>query len=221
VKQRPALRRDRGLGSRGVGHVRGRDAPDPDHDPGRRLQPPRRPGAAGREAGPGSRLEVHVLRRDPRGRGGCDAGRAAGVDAPRLARFAGANPFGPSIDHGVYGETVAAYYTLAWLDRYVAASATPTSRAAERRSKALAENARRRLTASGTDRFDRSADAHSIGSGFFDADKADTAKTPEAGNVPVTIRGIPVRNLLSFQYDSRYHLDGGALQCDDMRAGCP
>jgi len=66
-----------------------------------------------------------------------DAIRAARVDtmlvAPRASthldwtRFAGANPFGPSIDHGVYGEMVATYYTLAWLDRYVAASgAAPT-----------------------------------------------------------------------------------------------
>jgi dienelactone hydrolase len=159
-----------------------------------------------------------------------DAIRAAGVDTmqvgPRASthldwtRFAGANPFGPSIDHGVYGETVAAYYTLAWLDRYVAASGTATSRAAERRSK-LAKDALRRLTASGTDRFDRSADAHSIGSGSFDARKAEKADNPEAGNVPIAIGGLPVRNLLSFEYDSRYSFDGGALQCGDMRAGCP
>ena len=159
-----------------------------------------------------------------------DAIRTAGVDAMQVAprasthldwtRFAAANPFGPSIDHGVYGETVATYYTLAWLDRYVAASGAAHTRAAERQSKTLAKDALRRLTASGTERFDRSADAHSIGAGFFDARKADKAHEPEAGNVPVTIGGMPVRNLLSFQYDTRYSLDGGARICDDVRAGC-
>jgi len=38
--------------------------------------------------------------------------------------------------------------------------------------------------------------------------------------VPVTIGGMRVRNLLSFEYPSRYFLDGGRLQCDDVRAGC-
>jgi dienelactone hydrolase len=145
-----------------------------------------------------------------------DAIRAAGVDAMQVAprasthldwtRFAAANPFGPSIDHGVYGEMVATYYSLAWLDRYVRTT--------------LRKDALRRLTASGTDRFDRSADVHSIGSGFFDARKANASHEPEAGNVPITIGGIPVRNLLSFQYDTRYSLDGGTRSCDDVRAGC-
>ena len=58
-----------------------------------------------------------------------DTIRAAGVDVMQIAlrasthldwtHFAGANPFGPSIDHGIYGEMVATYYTLAWLDRYL------------------------------------------------------------------------------------------------------
>ena len=160
-----------------------------------------------------------------------DTIRAAGVDvmqiAPRTSthldwtHFAGANPFGPSIDNGVYGEMVATYYTLAWLDRYVAPSSTAPSRKAQRLSKAAAKNALRRLTASGTDRFDRSADVHSIGAGFFDAAKAKKAGNPEAGNVPITIGGLPIRNLLSFEYESRYFLNGGALHCEDMRAGCP
>jgi hypothetical protein len=120
-----------------------------------------------------------------------DTIRAAGVDvmqiAPRASthldwtHFAAANPFGPSIDHGVYGEMVATYYTLAWLDRYVAPSSAAPSRKAERQSKAKAREALRRLTATGTDRFDRSADVHSIGAGFFDADKAKKARNPEAG----------------------------------------
>jgi dienelactone hydrolase len=159
-----------------------------------------------------------------------DTIRAAGVDvmqiAPRASthldwtHFAAANPFGPSIDHGVYGEMVATYYTLAWLDRYVAPLGVPSGNAG-RQARAAAKQALRRLTASGTDRFDRSADAHSIGSGFFDAGKAKKARNPEAGNVPITIGGLPIRNLLSFQYASRYSLNGGALHCEDMRAGCP
>ncbi len=158
-----------------------------------------------------------------------DTIRSAGIDvmqvAPRATthldwtRFAGANPFGPSIDHGIYGEMVATYYTLAWLDRYVAPVLDAPSRKAERQSKAQATVALRRLTASGTDRFDRSADVHSIGSGLYDADKA-KAKQPESGNVPIRIGGLPVRNLLSFQYDTRYFLNDGARVCDDMRAGC-
>jgi dienelactone hydrolase len=160
-----------------------------------------------------------------------DTIRAAGVDtmqiAPRASthldwtHFAAANPFGPSIDHGVYGEIVATYYTLAWLGRYVAPLGAASSGKAGRQATAEAKQALRRLTASGTDRFDRSADAHSIGSGFFDADTAKKAGNPEAGNVPITIGGLPIRNLLSFQYASRYSLNGGALHCDDMRAGCP
>jgi hypothetical protein len=91
---------------------------------------------------------------------------------------------------------------------------------AARRSNARAKDALKRLTAGGSERFDRSADVHSIGSGFFDAGKAEKAGRPEAGNVPIKIGGIPVRNLLSFEYDSRYFLDGGARQCTDMRRGC-
>jgi hypothetical protein len=61
---------------------------------------------------------------------------------------------------------------------------------------------------------------HSIGAGFFDANKATKARNAEAGNVPITIGGVPIRNLLSFQNHSRYLLNRGALHCEDMRAGC-
>jgi hypothetical protein len=159
-----------------------------------------------------------------------DTIRAAGVDvmqiAPRASthldwtRFAPANPFGPSIDHGIYGEMVAAYYAQAWLDRYVAPLSAAPSRQAQRLAKTYAKEALRRLTASGTDRFDRLVDLHSIGSGFFDAAKSKRAPNREAGNVPITIGGRSIRNLLSFEYDSRYFLNGGALHCDDMRARC-
>ena len=160
-----------------------------------------------------------------------DTIRAAGVDvmqvAPRASthldwtRFAGANPFGPSIDHGIYGEMVATYYTLAWLDRYVAPLTAAPTRKAERQSKAKAKtrcgaSPQAAPTAStGLPTCTRSAP------GFFDAAEAKKGKTSEAGNVPITIGGLPIRNLLSFQYDSRYSLNGGARHCDDMRAGCP
>ena len=39
-------------------------------------------------------------------------------------------------------------------------------------------------------------------------------------NVPITIGGLPIRNLLSFEYTSRYFLNGGARQCEDMRSRC-
>ena len=87
-------------------------------------------------------------------------------------------------------------------------------------SRFLALDALRRLTADGDRRFDRSKDVHPIGVGVFDARRATRSGNVEAGNVPVTIRGISVRNVLSFHYDSGYFLDGGALACEDMRAGC-
>ena len=102
---------------------------------------------------------------------------------------------------------VAAYYTLAWLDRYVIGATDPT----------MAEDARRRLLAT---TFDGSADVYSIGTGIFDPYKA-SANNIEAGNVPITIRGLSVPNMLSFWYPSRYYLDGGLHECENMKAGCP
>ena len=161
---------------------------------------------------------------------------AAGVDAMQIALRASPHfEWGPHFPptsqrpYSIYGEMVASYYTLAWLDRYVAASpdapprstpsadAQPQSEAAA----AVAHDALQRLTASGTGSFDRSADGYSIGAGFFDANKAEGAGNIEAGNVPITLGGLPVRNLLSFHYGSQYFLDAGMLQCADMRAGCP
>lgn len=145
-----------------------------------------------------------------------DTIRAAGVDTMQVALRASTHldwqrfPSDPSRPHSIYGETVATYYTLAWLDRYLA----PARGRAP--SRVVSLDALRRLTVSGHRRFDRSADVHSIGTGFFDAHRA-----KRAGNVPVTIQGLRVRNLLSFHYDSRYFLEGGTLHCDDMRAGCP
>jgi dienelactone hydrolase len=139
-----------------------------------------------------------------------DTIRAEGIDTMQVAVRASSHldwTRATELFHGIYGEMVATYYTLAWFDRYLAPS------------KAAAKNALGRLTASGTDRFDRSADRSSIGAGFFDADQADSAD-PEAGNVPIEIGGIPVRNLLSFHWDSRYFLNGGKQECEDLRTRC-
>ena len=152
-----------------------------------------------------------------------DTIRAAGIDTMQVALRASTHlewqhfPSDPTRPHSIYGEMVASYYTLAWLDRYLAPSRGPMSRS---RSNLVAVNALRRLTANRSDRFDRSADLYSIGVGFFDADAAERAGNLEAGNVPITIGGLRIRNLLSFQYDSGYFLDGGTLRCEDVRSGC-
>ena len=143
-----------------------------------------------------------------------DAIKAANVDVMQVVVRASTHlDWGPRLPpdtkrpHSIHGEMVATYYTLAWLDRYLQPS--------------RAGAALKRLTASGKARFDRSADAYSIGAGFFDAKKAQRAGNPEAGNVPITVGGLTIRNLLSFHYDSKFFLGGGRLQCADMRAGCP
>jgi len=120
------------------------------------------------------------------------------------------------LTHSIYGEMVATYYTLAWLDRYVAGESASPSDDSE---SAATDDPLRRLTASGREAFDTSADVHSIGAGFYDPDAARAANA-EGGNIPIEIAGIPIANLLSFQYPSRYFLDRGAARCNDMRAGC-
>ena len=106
------------------------------------------------------------------------------------------------------GERVAFYYSLAWFDRYLRGG---------RRSK----TAFKRLVAT---QFDGSSDAHSIGAGGYDAAKAlsDPADTT-AGNVPYTIKGLPVADRFSIYYDSEYSLTspkGMPAACADMRKGC-
>ncbi|TMA26746.1 MAG: hypothetical protein E6J87_21835, partial [Deltaproteobacteria bacterium] len=107
-----------------------------------------------------------------------------------------------------YGEMVASYYALAWFDRYLKGVNDAT----------MAADARRRLTA--IDTFDGSADAHSIGTGFFDAAQAAAGGSAEAGNVPIKIEGFPICNRISFYYPTRYFLESGALE-RDVRASCP
>ena len=108
-----------------------------------------------------------------------------------------------------YGEMVASYYTLAWFDRYLRGA----------NNVGVAADALRRLMA--TETFDGSADVHSIGTGTFDPEQAAVGASVEAGNVPFTIEGLPVRNRLSFYYPTRYFFAEGALQCEDVRSGCP
>jgi hypothetical protein len=142
-----------------------------------------------------------------------DALRDAGVDTMQVSPRASTH-----IDWGrpsggpfsTYGEMVAVYYTLAWFDRYLKGVDDV----------AMADDALRRLTA--TDTFDGSADVHSIGTGFFDAQRALSGGSVEAGNVPITIEDMPIRNRLSFYYPTRYSLKNGTgqLQCEDVRAGC-
>jgi len=141
---------------------------------------------------------------------------AAGIDAMQVATRAsthgdwsgGAGAVQP-LGGSLYGEAIATYYTLAWFDRYLYGAT----------DKGVADEALERLTTTAT--FDDFSDVHQIGAGFFDPIKAQRAGNVEAGNVPVTIGGLNVRNLLSWWYPSRYSLDTGDYACADMRAGCP
>jgi dienelactone hydrolase len=102
------------------------------------------------------------------------------------------------------GERMASYYTQAWFDLKL-----------KHRRNGFA-----RLVAAA---FDDSADEHSTGAGIYDVTAADPTD-PYSGNVPYRIKGIPVRDAVSFYYRSRYSLhdprSGAAATCDDMRAGC-
>src|SRR3954466_13565546 len=102
-------------------------------------------------------------------------------------------------------ERMASYYTTAWFDRYLRDDRTGLTR----------------LTAT---RFDGSADARSIGAGVYDPTAADPTD-PYSGNVPYKIAGIPVKDAVSFYYESESALQApstSALKtCVDMRAGCP
>lgn len=101
------------------------------------------------------------------------------------------------------GQVTSLYYTLGWYDRYL-----------KDRPSAL-----RRLTAQ---RYDGSADRHSIGAGTYDAAAAlADPGNPFAGNVAYTIRGMCIANTLSFYFASAYSLDGGRIHSWNMRnRGC-
>jgi hypothetical protein len=100
-------------------------------------------------------------------------------------------------------ERMASYYTAAWFDYYLRHRASGY----------------RRLVAT---KFDGSADVDSIGAGVYDPTAVDPTD-PYSGNVPYTIKGIPVANAASFYYLSEYSLTapGGArATCADVRKGC-
>src|SRR3954453_12749119 len=103
------------------------------------------------------------------------------------------------------GERVAYYYSQAWFDRYLRGSSVAFDRLVSRS-------------------FDSSSDAHAIGAGDYDAAKAAANPTDTtAGNVPWTIKGLPVADRLSFYYGSEYALtapSAAKAACADMRKGC-
>ncbi len=134
---------------------------------------------------------------------------AAGVDAMSITSRAsdhyewGYQPFPANFPSSRYGERVSLYYSLAWFDRYLKNDPDGTTRLIR-------------------GYFDETPDLHSIGAGIYDPIVAAADPTnPFAGNVPYSIEGKCVANLLSFYYHSAYHLEGGALASSDMRAlGC-
>jgi hypothetical protein len=127
------------------------------------------------------------------------------------------------------GERVAFYYTLAWFDQYL--------RHGHDALLPAADTAYHRLTSLGS--FDQSADYNnnrryrhagdiSFGAGTYSTSRAAAHPTNlEAGNVPYRIKGIPIRDTLSFYYYSEYSLHdpqagGDPLRtCSDMLGGCP
>jgi len=122
--------------------------------------------------------------------------RAARVDTMKIALRAAVHldfTEWPELNGSRYGAVTTLYYTLAWFDRYVKRDKAATSR----------------LTA---ERFDDSADVHSISTGRFDPQTL--------ANVPPTIAGQPVVDRLSFHFRSGYWLERGRRACEDMRSGC-
>jgi dienelactone hydrolase len=135
--------------------------------------------------------------------------KSAGVDVMTITTRAsdhyewGYQPYPTNFPASRYGERVAFYYSLAWFDRYLKGD----------------RSAMARLTAYA---FDDSSDQHSIGAGTYDGTRALADPTdPYAGNVPYTIGGKCVANLMSLYYSSAYSLDGGAASSGDLRSrGC-
>jgi dienelactone hydrolase len=140
----------------------------------------------------------------------------AGVDSMLIVPRASTHyefdylPFPASLQASRNGERVALYYVLAWFDKYLDHNVARDGDTATQRLRA--------------EYFDATADASSIGAGTFDPAAAAADPTnPAAGNVPYTIAGDCVSNLLSFYYQSAYWLSGGALHNSAMEnpLGCP
>ena len=137
---------------------------------------------------------------DPLGPGNKDEDfqrlRAARVDTMKVALRAAVHldfTEWPELNGSRYGAITTLYYTRAWFDRYLKGDRAAT----------------KRLTA---ERFDDSADVHSISTGRFDPQTL--------ANVPPQIAGQPVVDRLSFHFRSGYWLNRGKLACEDIRAGC-
>jgi dienelactone hydrolase len=98
----------------------------------------------------------------------------------------------PEANGSRYGVTTTVYYTLAWFDRYLKGD----------------DDLRRLITT----RFDDSADVHNVSGG---------RRNPQTqGNLPAFIAGQPVADRLSFHFRSAYYFRGGAIRCENIRAGC-
>jgi len=128
---------------------------------------------------------------------------------PPLRIFSGSDPGKATFAYSRYSQQVIVYYTLAWFDRYLRGST----------DREMARDALRRLTAQV---FDASVDSSSIGTGTYDEAKAKAAGDLLAGNQPIKMASWSVSDRLSFYYVSQYSLDGGRVQCNDMRScGAP
>jgi len=147
----------------------------------------------------------------------------AGVDAARVSFRNGTHltyTYVPLIlPSNELSERFAFYYTLAWFDQYLRDGSNPYTR----------QSAFDRLTS--LRKYDDSADrssrgAVSIGTGVFDPAAAAADPTNDrAGNVPYLVKGISIRDSLSFYYYSQYRLTdprtGRIRSCSDLLAGCP
>ena len=117
------------------------------------------------------------------------------------------NGYGVGLAGNRYAELVINYHNLAWLDRHLRgklafaangsvktyAGRTAVQERAFRQ--VIADDAFERLTAR---YFDDSADEHNVSMGFWDPDLALASPTdPYAGNVPVTVEGLEIRDRYS------------------------
>jgi hypothetical protein len=109
--------------------------------------------------------------------------------------YALVNPTAPLANSSSLGQAVAAYYTIAWFDRWL------------KPGQAKVADASRRLFA---ERFDASADRSSIGQGTYDP--------ASQHNVPYRISGRERAALLSRIFSSSITADGQT--CLDLVAGC-
>ena len=124
------------------------------------------------------------------------------------------------VQHGEgLGVDVDAVLGGAFVDQYLRGGTDPYT----------AQSAYQRLTSLAS--YDASADSNrlgkvSIGAGTFDPTAAAADPTNDAaGNLPYTIKGIPIVNSLSFYYYSQFRLTDPRThhvrRCSDMLAHCP